>query len=266
VAHGHLATNARPETSVARWRLQRSDSSTIRRSGRFPRMEAALSATQRSVTRVGRIRLHSLTHTVRHKGTMAEEYDVFIQLPLGLARSGVDPQCALPSAEGGGPSPSPLDVEDFVPGGDLVLEMARAGQSSRAALCVVSPDYFSGNRMVGFEALNSRRSDPSGSDSRLIPFLLRRTELPEWIRGLVPMDWTDPRAHAREWKKLLKVLGAPFPDAVPPPGVDQPIGFETLPSGPNRSDNGDLRTASRRPRMIFMKVDPRVAIPQEVCS
>jgi len=109
-----------------------------------------------------------------------------------------------------------LDVEDFVPGRDLMLEMTRAGQSSRSALCVMTPAYFDGNRMVGFEALAARRRDPSGTESKLIPLLLRDTPLPEWIRGLVPVDWTNPRAHAREWRKLLKVLGAPNIDTPPP--------------------------------------------------
>jgi hypothetical protein len=109
-----------------------------------------------------------------------------------------------------------LDVEDFVPGRDLILEMTRAGQSSRRALCVITPAYFDGNRMVGFEALIARRTDPSGLDSRLIPLLLRNAQLPEWIRGLVPVDWTNARTQAREWRKLLKVLGAPNIDTPPP--------------------------------------------------
>ena len=109
-----------------------------------------------------------------------------------------------------------LDVEDFLPGRDLVLEMTRAGQSSRMALCIISPEYFEDDRMVNFEALAARRKDPSGQHSILIPFLLRKTELPEWIRGLVPVDWTDPDSHSREWSKLLHVLNAPNPDALPP--------------------------------------------------
>jgi tetratricopeptide (TPR) repeat protein len=101
-----------------------------------------------------------------------------------------------------------LDVNDFVPGRDLVLEMTRAGQSSRRALCILSEEYFAGNRMVHFESLAARRADPAGLESRLIPLIFRPTKLPEWLRGLIPVDWTDPKAHTREWGKLLKVLGA----------------------------------------------------------
>ena len=102
-----------------------------------------------------------------------------------------------------------LDVDDFVPGRDLILEMTRAGQESRCVLCVLSPDYFDGNRMVAFESLMARRLDPSGIEPRLIPLVLRSSELPEWLRGLISIDWTDPSYHAREWRKLLKALGAP---------------------------------------------------------
>jgi len=41
-----------------------------------------------------------------------------------------------------------LDVQDFLPGRDLILEMTRAGRESRRAICVLSPDYFDGNRLV----------------------------------------------------------------------------------------------------------------------
>jgi len=115
-----------------------------------------------------------------------------------------------------------LDVEDFVPGRDLILEMSRAGSESKRALCVLSPDYFEGERMVGFESLMARRSDPTGVESRLIPFLLRPTQLPEWIRGLVPIDWTDPSHNRREWRKLLRVLDAGSLDAPAPAPIAAP--------------------------------------------
>ncbi len=112
-----------------------------------------------------------------------------------------------------------LDVDDLVPGRDLILEMTRAGQESRCVLCVLSPDYFDGNRMVAFESLMARRLDPSGIEPRLIPLVLRSSELPEWLRGLISIDWTDPSYHAREWRKLLKALGAPNEGPAPgPPG------------------------------------------------
>src|SRR5262245_8964673 len=92
-----------------------------------------------------------------------------------------------------------LDVEDFTPGKDLILEMERAGLSSRHIVCVLSPDYFGDNRMVNFESLMARRMDPGGSNSLLIPLMLRETTIPERLRGLISIDWTQSDNHYREW-------------------------------------------------------------------
>jgi hypothetical protein len=112
-----------------------------------------------------------------------------------------------------------LDVNDFVPGRDLILEMTRAEMESRSVICVFSPDYFDGNRMVGFESLMARLSDPSGENSQLIPLLFRTANIPKQFRGLIPVDWTSPNDRVREWKKLLQVLeaehlNAPDPEAL----------------------------------------------------
>lgn len=123
-----------------------------------------------------------------------------------------------------------LDVHDFVPGRDLILEMARAGRESRRAICVLSPDYFAGNRFVHFESLMARRSDPSGSDGKLIPLILRRCDLPDWIRGLIPIDWTRPDSRTWEWRKLLDVLGAPVRTAACPAGAESPGGIPDEPA------------------------------------
>lgn len=109
-----------------------------------------------------------------------------------------------------------LDVEDFVAGRDLILETERAGRESHRTLCVISPEYFEEGRMVEFESLSARRHDPAGRNSRLIPLILRETEIPERIKGLIPIIWTDPKDHPREWKKLLTILGAPNLNAQPP--------------------------------------------------
>lgn len=114
-----------------------------------------------------------------------------------------------------------LDVEDFVPGRDLILEMERAGLESRHVLCVITPEYFEEGRMVEFESLSARRRDPAGRSSFLIPLMLREAEIPERIRGLIPIDWTNQNSHTREWRKLLRVLGAVNVDA-PRPGAIQP--------------------------------------------
>jgi hypothetical protein len=140
-----------------------------------------------------------------------------------------------------------LDVEDHVPGRDVMLEMERSKRESRRVLCVISPEYFEEGRMVGFESLMARRADPEGRYSTLIPLIVRETELPEWMRGLIPIIWTDPRDHAREWKKLLLTLGAPNLKVQPPAPV------QAEPQNPSGviSPGPDARRAGRpspRPR------------------
>lgn len=169
-----------------------------------------------------------------------------------------------------------LDVEDFVPGRDLVQEMARAGQSSRTALCVFTPDYFEGNRMTSFEASIARSRDPAGRNSMLIPLILRRTDLPDWVKGLVAVDWTNPHVHAREWTRLLRVLNAPKPDAAAPPPLPTPPSHAAEAADRSGSQHGErsrpspagattARTApppvSWTPSLIFIRVNPRVLKP-----
>lgn len=148
-----------------------------------------------------------------------DEHDVFISYRwVSPDREWVREEL-VPALKAAGLRPF-LDVDDFIPGRDLMLEMTRAGLSSRSVLCVLSPAYFEGNRMVSFEALNARRADPSGQQSKLIPFVLREAVLPDWIAGLVPVDWTDPDGHGREWRKLLRALVAANPDSPPPRAID----------------------------------------------
>lgn len=115
-----------------------------------------------------------------------------------------------------------LDVENFRPGQDLILEMEKAGLESRQIVCVISPEYFEEGRMVEFENLSARRRDPAGRSSVLIPFILREAKIPDRISGLISIDWTNRAHHEREWRKLLEVLNAPELNA-PPPGDHQQI-------------------------------------------
>jgi predicted ATPase len=134
-----------------------------------------------------------------------------------------------------------LDVMDFILGRNLFLEMERAGIESRQAICVISPDYFDGNRMAGFESQMLLGLDPSGQTSRLIPLILRKTEIPKRLSGLIACDWTNPATHAREWKKLLRDLNAKNPDATMPGPVVEPEGVEK-----ERSQHADpTRTAQQ---------------------
>ncbi len=120
-----------------------------------------------------------------------------------------------------------LDVYDFVPGRDVLAEMERAGTESRRGVCIISPDYIEGNRFTTHERNMLQRRDPAGIESRLIPILYRKTNIPVGIDGLIRVDWTNPSDHIREWKKLLKVLGAKNLNA---PSPDDLHNFKSLSS------------------------------------
>ncbi len=125
-----------------------------------------------------------------------------------------------------------LDVRDFDPGKDKILEMERGGLEARRTLCVISPEYFEEGCLVEFESLTARRRDPAGRNSLLIPLIVRETEIPERFHGLIPITWIDSKTHQEEWRRLLKVLGAPNPDAQPPDSIQTPI----LRRGPRRQN------------------------------
>jgi len=142
-----------------------------------------------------------------------------------------------------------LDVEDFVPGRNVILEMTRAGRSSKVVLCVISPDYVAEDRMVQFEALGARGQDPSGRQSKLIPLVLREGSLPDWMQGTIALDWTNPQNHRREWRRLLEALGAPnLAAALPGESADATPLIQETATPPVRW----------QPRLAFIKVNDRL--------
>jgi hypothetical protein len=185
---------------------------------------------------------------------MARGYDVFISYRwVNPDQTWVREQLA-PALRNSGLAVL-LDVDDFVPGRDLILEMTRAGHESRHVLCVLSPDYFDGNRMVAFESLMARRLDPSGNEPGLIPLVLRSSKLPEWLSGLIPIDWTDPSYHAREWRKLLKVLGAPAEG--PTPGSAESREIIPDPQAPS-SSKYYVYISDNKVNMLYAQVGPGI--------
>ena len=119
-----------------------------------------------------------------------------------------------------------LDVEDHVPGRDIILETQRSVLESRHVLCVISPEYEKG-QLVRLESLLARRLDPTGQRSFLIPLIVRETELSAWISGLIRITLTDPKYDARQWRRLLEVLRAP--DLTVPP----PVSIQAGPQNPS---------------------------------
>lgn len=152
------------------------------------------------------------------------DYDVFVSYRwIEPVRSWVQKQL-VPALRAAGLRVC-LDVNDFKPGRDSIHEMERAGKQSRRVLCILSGDNFEENHSAHFELLMARRSDVSGVDSRLIPFIFRPTSIPDWLVGLIPIDWTEKSNRGREWGKLLRALDATNLEVDPPDKDDPPSGL-----------------------------------------
>lgn len=116
-----------------------------------------------------------------------------------------------------------LDNNTFVPGEQVVAEVQRTLPESQFVLCVVSPDLFEGGGVTLLEAAGATLLREGGASSKLVPFIYRNSaKMPDWMRPLVPVDWTEPAARNREWRRLLKRLSAPHADA---PAPDDPGGW-----------------------------------------
>jgi hypothetical protein len=109
-----------------------------------------------------------------------------------------------------------VDYKHFPLGCDTLLAMSHALENSRYALCVLSPEYFEGNRATLFEALQARHRDLMGAAGTLIPLVLRPTSLPSWMSGLLRLDWTDAERRDEQWRRLLVHFKASRHDAAPP--------------------------------------------------
>lgn len=116
------------------------------------------------------------------------------------------------------------DERDFDPGQHVLREMDRALRQSRRTLCILSPDYFEGNRPTLYEALAARSSDPAAQDSRLIPLILYPTKIPDWMSSVIAVNWTADNLEM-EWRKLLKILEAKNPNAPAPSPAHRSAGI-----------------------------------------
>lgn len=153
------------------------------------------------------------------------EFDVFISYRWVLPDMEWVRYCLVPGLRAAGLRVC-IDIEDFVPGRNLILEMARTGSASKKVLCVLSPEYFESGRMVYFESLSALGDDPVGLDGpHLIPLMIRWTDRPAWLRNLVTVDWTKGADLKSQWRRLLVALGVHLSgvnaiaalDAVPKP-------------------------------------------------
>lgn len=120
-----------------------------------------------------------------------------------------------------------IDAVDF-PGGEWVYaEMARCVRESRFTLALVSPQYLTSSYTVE-EALLSATAGLDDRRRRLVPLVLERAELPDWLRGLVEIDFSEPHPLLPPLEKLLARLQdralAPCQPEEAPPAQEDPRG------------------------------------------
>lgn len=112
----------------------------------------------------------------------------------------------LPQLESGGVRVA-IDVRDFIPGMQSTVNMERIAAESRYLIMVISPAWVA-SEWSSFESLIFKSTDPARLRQRLIPVLIKESNLPEVISGLTFIDFTRPERQAGSMKLLLSAVGA----------------------------------------------------------
>src|SRR5271167_4534433 len=80
-----------------------------------------------------------------------------------------------------------LQVWDFAPGSNFVLEMQRAAASANRTIAVLSPDYLT-SRFGAPEWAAAFAQDPGGLSRKLVPVRVRDCALDGLLRTIVYID------------------------------------------------------------------------------
>lgn len=107
-----------------------------------------------------------------------------------------------------------IDVHDFVLGAPLITEIERAIVQSRKTLLVLTPDYLT-SEWTEFENVLVATLDPAARERRLLPLLLKPTDLPLRLRALTRLDFSGGGDEAFLWQRLLSAF-RPSPPSTPP--------------------------------------------------
>ncbi len=115
-----------------------------------------------------------------------------------------------------------VDVRDFDIAAPRLESIARAVETSRHTLAVLTPDYVAAE-WEQLETLSARTADPAAQRRKLVPLKLKPCTLPSSIAaiGLGYADLTDAFASKYALPKLLKALGARQAATAQPPRPPQ---------------------------------------------
>jgi hypothetical protein len=113
-----------------------------------------------------------------------------------------------------------LDVHDWAPGRSVTLSTQEALTRAHRVVCLLSPDFVApGSRTNQVWADAHANPAPDGSP-RLLPVLIRETELPALLRDLVPVRLFDQPTPEEKAAALARAIngagGRPRPDGPPP--------------------------------------------------
>jgi len=103
---------------------------------------------------------------------------------------------------------------DFTAGAPRVAEVERAVDGSRRTLAIITPDWLA-SEWNNFETLLVQTLDPAARRRKLIPVLLKPTDLPKLLDALVKVDLTAEKHWEAQLRRLVRDVEDVMP--VPPP-------------------------------------------------
>ncbi|OIO98309.1 MAG: hypothetical protein AUK03_01485 [Anaerolineae bacterium CG2_30_64_16] len=103
---------------------------------------------------------------------------------------------------------------DFTAGAPRLAEVERAVDSSRRTLAVITPDWLA-SEWNNFETLLVQTLDPAVRRRKLIPVLLKPTDLPKLLDALVKVDLTAEKHWAGQLRRLVRDVEDVIPVALP---------------------------------------------------
>lgn len=112
-----------------------------------------------------------------------------------------------------------IQAWDFRPGQNFVIEMHRAAAGSDRTIAVLSPDYLK-SLYATAEWATAFRDDPDGTKGKLVPVLVRETDLDGLLATIIYIRLVGlPEAAAREQLLNGLVPGRVRPESVRFPGA-----------------------------------------------
>jgi hypothetical protein len=108
-----------------------------------------------------------------------------------------------------------IDFRDFKVGKPALKNMRDGILESRHTLLVLTDAYLKSG-WTEFESLISQTLDPANRQTRVIPLLKGKCDLPIEIKFLTYVNFCDPDDWDIAWKQLLEALGTSSPDTRPP--------------------------------------------------